>query len=149
METSIKYLADHPDSVAVLARWLFDEWGHHSPDGKVEGMIEGLNGRLNRDRLPLALVGICDGQPVGMESLKLKEVEIRSQYEHWLGTRTCKSPTEAEGLVRCLSKLQSKQWPGSASASCICTPASQRPKDCTPGSDGWSSRDQSIGTIQL
>ena len=104
MEVNIEYLADHPDSAAILAQWLFAEWGHHSPDATIEGIMEKLNKRLNRDRLPLALVAIRDGQPIGTVSLKLKEVEIRSQYEHWLGTLYVHEPYRGRGIGSLLVK---------------------------------------------
>ncbi len=86
MKTDIVYLADHPDAVPVIAQWLFEEWGHRSPDGSVEGMAGTLRERLRRDKLPLALVALQEGEPVGTVSLKIREVEIRPQYEYWLGT---------------------------------------------------------------
>jgi GNAT superfamily N-acetyltransferase len=104
MEVSVEYLADQPESVAILARWLFEEWGHRSPDGTIAGMTENLHQRLNRDGLPLALVAIRDGQPLGTVSLKLKEVKIRPQYEHWLGTLYVHEPYRGEGIGSLLVK---------------------------------------------
>jgi GNAT superfamily N-acetyltransferase len=98
MKVNIEYLADHPGSVPILARWLFDEWGHRAPDGSIDGMVETLKRRLNRNRLPLALLAIHDGQPVGTVSLKLKEVAIRPQYEHWLGTLYVHQPYRGRGI---------------------------------------------------
>ena len=86
LEVNIKYLAERPDAVPILAQWLFDEWGYRSPDGTVKGMMDNLNQRLNRDRLPMALVALRHGEPVGTASLRVREVEIRPEYEHWLGT---------------------------------------------------------------
>ena len=98
VKVSIEYLADHPDAVAILAQWLFDEWGYRSPDGTIERMTEKLNKRLNRDRLPLALVAIRDAEPLGTVSLKLREVEIRPQYKHWLGTLYVHERHRSQGI---------------------------------------------------
>ncbi len=86
MNIAVDYLADHPDAVPEIARWLFDEWGHRSPDGSIEGLVGDLRDRLQRDTLPLALVAHEDKEPIGTVSLKIREIEIRPQYEHWLGT---------------------------------------------------------------
>ncbi len=86
MNIAVDYLADHPDVIPVIARWLFDEWGHRSPDGSVERMADNLRDRLQRDVLPLALLAHEDKEPIGTVSLKIREVEVRPQYEHWLGT---------------------------------------------------------------
>lgn len=86
MGITIRYLADHPQAISTLAGWLYDEWGHRSPDGTIRGMAQGLHRRLNRDRLPLALVAIDGGIPLGTVSLRPREVEVRPEYEHWLST---------------------------------------------------------------
>ena len=85
MEVTIDYLADHPGTVRILAQWLFDEWGHQSPDGTVQGVADILNERRNRDKFPMAFVAIQTSTPVGTASLKIREVDIRPEYEHWLG----------------------------------------------------------------
>lgn len=86
---TVDYLADHQDTIPIIARWLFDEWGHRSPespDGSVEGVVGNLRNRLQRDALPLAMIAHENNEPFGTVSLKIREVEIRPQYEHWLGT---------------------------------------------------------------
>ena len=98
MNSAVDYLADHPNAVPVLAQWLFEEWGHRSPDGSVEGMAGTLRERLRRDKLPLALVALQEGEPVGTVSLKIREVEIRPQYEHWLGSLFVSEPHRREGI---------------------------------------------------
>ncbi len=98
MNIAVDYLADHPDVIPVIARWLFDEWGHRSPDGSVEGMVDNLRDRLQRDALPLALLAHEDKEPVGTVSLKIREVEVRPQYEHWLGTLFVAEPRRRMGI---------------------------------------------------
>jgi len=85
MEVTIDYLADHPDTIRILAQWLFDEWGHQSPDGTDQGIADDLHERCNRDQFPMAFVAIQHPTPVGTASLKIREVDIRPEYEHWLG----------------------------------------------------------------
>ncbi len=80
----IRYLADRPELIPVLASWFYAEWG--TPDLSVERIERRLHERLNRDRLPLVLVGFHDQQPVASASLKIREMEIRPEYLHWLGS---------------------------------------------------------------
>jgi predicted N-acetyltransferase YhbS len=82
----IEYLADHPGAIPVLASWLYQEWGYRSPDGAPSGMEEMLKSRLNRDRLPLALVALEGESPAGTVSLKVRELDSRPQYPYWLGS---------------------------------------------------------------
>ena len=109
MKVNIEYLADHPDSIAILAGWLFEEWGHRSPDGNAHGMLDTLKERLNRDKLPLALVALRDNEPLGTVSLKLKEVEIRPQYEHWLGTLFVQGSHRGKGIGSWLIEAATKE----------------------------------------
>ncbi len=98
MNIAVDYLADHPDVIPVIARWLFDEWGHRSPDGSIEGLVGDLRDRLQRDALPLALLAHEDKEPIGTVSLKIREVEVRPQYEHWLGALFVTEPRRRTGI---------------------------------------------------
>lgn len=98
MNTRIDYLADHQRTVPVLAQWLFEEWGHCYPDTSVDTMASQLRARMHRDRSPLALVAFEAGEPIGTASLKIREVEIRPQYEHWLGSLFVAEPYRGRGI---------------------------------------------------
>ena len=109
MKVDIEYLADHPDSIGILAGWLFDEWGHRSPDGTARGMVDTFKERLNRDKLPMALVALRENEPLGTVSLKLREVEIRPQYEHWLGALYVHEPHRGKGIGSLLIEAATKE----------------------------------------
>lgn len=109
MKVTIEYLADRPDAIAVLAGWLFDEWGHRSSDGTAQGMIDILKERMNRDKLPLALVAHCENEPLGTVILKLKEVEIRLKYEHWLGTLFVHESHRGKGIGSLLIEVAARE----------------------------------------
>ena len=109
MQVNIEYLADRPDLVSYVAEWLFKEWGHRSPDGTAQGMVCTLTERLNHDKLPLALVALRENEPLGTVSLKLKEVEIRPQYENWLGTLYVHKSKRGKGIGSLLIKAAAKE----------------------------------------
>ncbi|MGD8815070.1 MAG: GNAT family N-acetyltransferase [Anaerolineales bacterium] len=98
MEIKVDFLADHPGAVPILTEWLFREWGHRSPDSSVERMASTLRVRMQKEKIPLALVAFRDGTPVGTVSLKAKEVETRPQYEYWLGTLFVAEPFRRMGV---------------------------------------------------
>lgn len=86
----ISYLADYPQWIRQLAQWNLDEWGRFDPSNTLEKMVAGLSERLNRDRLPIALVANDKtasgaGLPLGMVCLKLAAMRSRPQYGPWLG----------------------------------------------------------------
>jgi putative hydrolase of the HAD superfamily len=98
MSIAIEYLADHLEAIPVLAEWLFEEWGDRSPTESVEEVAKNLRKRANRDRLPLALVALDQANLVGTVSLRIREMEIRPEYEHWLGTLYVSKPQRNQGV---------------------------------------------------
>jgi predicted N-acetyltransferase YhbS len=86
MNVEISYLADCPDLVGLLATWFHREWGQRNPKLTVDFLAKELEERLNRNRVPLTLVAFSGGEPIGSASLKIREMEIYPQYQHWLGS---------------------------------------------------------------
>lgn len=75
MQTSIQtvLLAHMPSATFELAAWLFREWGYRKPDRTLEDSILTMKARANVDRLPMALIAVADGKPVGTGSLVERE----------------------------------------------------------------------------
>ena len=78
-------LADHQEAVPVVARWYHDEWGYQVPDSSYAKACEGLRAELNRDRPPLSVVAVDGRTPIGAAQLKIREMDIFPDREHWLG----------------------------------------------------------------
>lgn len=70
---TIVHLGDRPDAIPAVAAWLFGEWGHKRPGGSLERAVERLEARVGTDILPLALIAVADGRPVGTASLVDRE----------------------------------------------------------------------------
>lgn len=81
----IRPLADRPELVPTLAEWFHEEWGRVVPWGTVEGFAEMFRGQLNRDALPLALVALEGGAPVGTSALRVADMPERPERTPWLG----------------------------------------------------------------
>lgn len=80
------YLADAPEFVPTLAQWYYDEWNCFMPGKSVRDVEAAVRGRLNRDRLPLALV-VVDGESViGTASLKPYDMATRMDLSPWLSS---------------------------------------------------------------
>ena len=67
----IEWLADHPETITVLADWYQAEWepyyGAHGPgDARAD-----LESRCNRDELPIGLIAIEGGRVCGTVALDL------------------------------------------------------------------------------
>jgi len=85
MKLQIEYLAERPDLVPILASWFYEEWGRRNPENSIEKVEQRLRTRMNRDSLPIALVGFLDGKLVTSASIKIREMETHPQYKYWLG----------------------------------------------------------------
>jgi GNAT superfamily N-acetyltransferase len=84
-ELSIDYLADHPDAIPVLAGWFAHEWGDGSPQTSIAAFAAQLSPSANRDRLPVCLLGMLDGEPVATATLKFREIEYAEEADFWIG----------------------------------------------------------------
>jgi len=85
MNLTFDYLANQPALLPELASWFYEEWGRRNPENSIEKVEQRLQERMNRDTLPIALVGFLDGKLVASASVKIQEMETHPHYEHWLG----------------------------------------------------------------
>ena len=56
MGMTIEFLADHPEALALLARWQHAEWGDLREGDSIEARQARLQSYSNRDRIPLTVV---------------------------------------------------------------------------------------------
>jgi len=94
----IRYLADCPELVPKLARWVCEEFGHLDSTKTPEQVERMLRKRLNRDRLPLTLIAFAGSEPIGSASLQNRGVSSRPQYAPWLGTVVVRRPHRNKGI---------------------------------------------------
>ncbi len=80
-------LADRPDLVPALAEALWDFWGETFPHKTVAVRRASLAARMNRDRVPTAVVAVgADGSALGTASILLDDMETRPDLNPWLAT---------------------------------------------------------------
>ncbi len=83
---NLELLIDHPDAVPQVARWYIAAWGHEDPEETAEKIRLRIGAKLSRDRLPVHFVAVEEGQVIGTAQLKIREMDIFPEREHWLGT---------------------------------------------------------------
>ncbi len=98
----IEYLADRPEAIPVIARWLHDEFRDFIPGKPVEYVIEMLHGRLNHDAIPLGILAIADGEIIGTVSLKDHDMDIRNDLTPWLASLYVNGKYRNRGVGRYL-----------------------------------------------
>ena len=80
----ITYLANYPEHVSTVAKWVIDEWGHESPGTTLEGLEEKFRNHLNRNVIPLTLLAMEEDRPLGTASLVFHNMKDRQDLSPWL-----------------------------------------------------------------
>jgi predicted N-acetyltransferase YhbS len=84
MNARIKYLAEKPETIDIIARWLHDEFQYLVPGKSIGDVVELLHDRLNRDKLPLGIVALRNDEILGTVSLKISDMDIRDNLSPWM-----------------------------------------------------------------
>lgn len=66
----IEFLKNCSQTIPTLIEWVYAEWRSYDSSLTREKLMKGFNSRLNDDRIPLTLVALKNGIPVGTVSLK-------------------------------------------------------------------------------
>lgn len=80
----VALLVDHPQHVTTVARWIFGEWGHQSPNATLENIEERFRTHLNRKEIPLTILAMEGETPIGTASLIFHDLSRRQDLSPWL-----------------------------------------------------------------
>jgi hypothetical protein len=80
----LRFLADHEQAIPIVANWYRQEWGHLEQGNTVQIAAQRLRDYLNKDKLPLIILAVEDGEVLGAAQLKYREMDIYPEKEHWL-----------------------------------------------------------------
>jgi GNAT superfamily N-acetyltransferase len=86
----------------VLAGWFAREWGDHDPQNTVRGFAERLPSSANRDRLPICILGLLDGEPAATATRKFREIEYSKTADFWLGSVYVREDVRGRGHGRAI-----------------------------------------------
>ena len=95
---NIHYLGDHQELIPVLAEWIYREWAYLYPGATLRDFEGFLRERVNKNKLPLTLVAIEAGEPIGTVSLKAFDMETRNDLTPWLTSLYVTAPWRKKGL---------------------------------------------------
>lgn len=86
MSLEFQFLADRPDTIDIVSRWYFDEWGYLVQGDSIEAAKDRVLGYTNRDKIPFMLVALEQDECVGAVQLKYREMaRAFPDKKHWLG----------------------------------------------------------------
>lgn len=81
---NIVFLADHKEYLQEVAEWYYSEWGYLLENTENNEFVNRLNGCLNKTSFPLVVLAVNDGELVGAAQIKLQQMSIYPEKEHWL-----------------------------------------------------------------
>lgn len=106
---TIDLLKNHPDAVPSLAKLWYDLLGHFfAPNLPVKSVEGRFQDHLNSTELPITLVALDEGTPVGMCSLREYD-GIRPDLVPWLGSLVVHPDFQKQGIGKLLIDATKKQ----------------------------------------
>jgi GNAT superfamily N-acetyltransferase len=85
-----------------VAQWHFGEWGHHYPGGTVDAWLDHIRTRMNADRIPMTVVALDEGEPIGTAALTERDMETHRELSPWLGGVYVVPSARGRGVARAL-----------------------------------------------
>ena len=86
MNIEFEYLADRPEDTPLVVLWWYSVWADRMVPN-LEKNVEQLAASLSKDDLPIHILAMADGVPVGTAALKLQEVgDLFPDKQYWLGS---------------------------------------------------------------
>ncbi|HLK71369.1 MAG TPA: GNAT family N-acetyltransferase [Steroidobacteraceae bacterium] len=92
-------MADQPQAAVIVAHWYFQQWGHLRAADDEARVLERLQEYQNRDRIPLMLLAMAADHVVGAAQLKIREMQMFPEREHWLGGVFVAPPYRGRGFA--------------------------------------------------
>ena len=97
---NIDYLAEHPAFIPALSQWFLREWQDYYGDKTWEDVAGTFHERLNKSRVPLALVAFEEDRPLGVISLLEESISTRDHLTPWLGGLYVREDARRHGIGR-------------------------------------------------
>jgi GNAT superfamily N-acetyltransferase len=85
--------------LGTAARWLYDEWGRHMPDGSVVRAEKAIGTMPDGRGLPASFLAFIDhDEPVGIARLIEDDLETRLNFSPWLASVFVPPPFRGQGI---------------------------------------------------
>jgi predicted N-acetyltransferase YhbS len=94
----IVHLFECPEHIDTLARWIHEEWWADKPGHTVSTMRARLGQARDRNSIPLSLVALRAGRPVGTVNLVESDNEERPDLTPWLAALLVTPAARGQGV---------------------------------------------------
>ena len=84
MEFQIDHLMDHPEHTRLVAEWIYREFWQGRDRYSADDLEGLLRQATDRERIPLSLIAVAGGRPVGTVNLIDNDDPTRPQLHPWL-----------------------------------------------------------------
>lgn len=99
----LSLLKDCQETIPTLVDWIYAEWRSYDKTLTKEKLAASFQERMNADKLPITLVALKEGKPIGVVSLKNHEdssLEPLSHGNPWLGSLHVVPAERNQGIER-------------------------------------------------
>lgn len=105
MALTFSLLAQSPEFVPLVAKWIFDEWGHEKPGSSIEALTKEISSKLDTTTLPIQMLAFTDERPVGVAILKPHEMkDVFPDRTPWLGSVVVSPACRGNGIGAALTR---------------------------------------------
>jgi len=101
---TIDYLADHPEHIPELAARHYGQWAHLYPGETPADFEYHLRTSAQKDAIPLTIVALVDGEPVGSAGLIAHDLESHPELSPWLANVHVAPAFRSRGIATTLIK---------------------------------------------
>lgn len=100
---TIGNLADYPMHIATVSRWVFDQWSSQHGES-FEDVLQRTKDRSRKEGIPMTLIALEDGVPVGTVAVWENDLESRQDLAPYLATLFVSVDHRGKGIGRKLIK---------------------------------------------
>lgn len=106
----IDYIKNNVKHLETVNKWLYNQWGHHDPNGtEKEWLIEKRKKLNNSKLLPIIFIAFEDEIPVGTASIIKSDMKTHPELKPWLANVYVKKDKRNNGYGTKLVKRVLKE----------------------------------------
>lgn len=94
----IDYLKNKMEHLETVNSWLYNQWGHHDPNGSEEAWLIERRKKLNNNKLlPIIFIALENEIPVGTASIIKSDMKTHPELEPWMANVYVKKDERGNG----------------------------------------------------
>ena len=109
-DIQITYLEEGPETVSVLARWYYEEWGRNVPGRTLDTAREKVMQSAGNKEIPLTLVCFREGKPVGTAGIDTADMKTHPELSPWMVSVYVEPEHRGKGLGTALCERVKEEF---------------------------------------